>query len=171
MPISATGNNVGFTLVETLVVIVIIGLLASVVVLTIGQGGGLRADARALAARVKLLSQEAVVDGVPTGVLFTDEGYAFYGLRAGKWTELTGERVFARQAWRKGVIAEITRAANAADKDADGRTQGRAKKIVPTLVFDPTGVATPFKIFLRAEGENFIVASDEQGGVSVHAPN
>lgn len=171
MLISVTGNNAGFSLVETLVVIVIIGLLASVVVLTMGQGGGLRADARALAARVKLLSQESVIEGVSTGVLFTNEGYAFYGLKAGKWSELTGERVFARQAWRKGVTAEITRAANAADKGAVGEAQGRTKKIVPTLVFDPTGVATPFKISLRAEGESFIVASDEKGGVSVHEPN
>jgi general secretion pathway protein H len=171
MPISATGNSAGFTLVETLVVIVIIGLLASVVVLTMGQGGGLRADARALAARVKLLSQEAVLDGKPTGVLFTTEGYAFYGLKSGKWIELAGEPVFARQVWRKGVTAEITRVANDADKGAERETQGRVKNTVPTLVFDPTGIANPFKISLQAEGESFIVSSDEKGGVSVHGPN
>lgn len=168
MPTLATGNSSGFTLVETLVVIVIIGLLTSVVVLTMSQGDGLRADARALAARMKLLSQESVLDGVPTGVLFTPEGYAFYSLKAGTWTELSGERVFARQAWRKGVTAEITRAANDADKGGASKTQGRSKKITPTLVFDPTGVATPFKISLRSDGELFTVASDEKGGVSVH---
>jgi general secretion pathway protein H len=164
MPTSATGNDRGFTLVEMLVVLVIIGLLSSVVVLTVPMGSAsLRDDARVLAARLKLASQESVMKGAATGALISPEGYAFYRLQNGKWIEVTDERAFARQVWRKGVAVETLRAANAPSVSAS-----RDKKaVVPNVVFDPTGMTTPFSISLAAQGERWSVTDTANGEVVV----
>lgn len=160
MPTSATGNS-GFTLVELLVVLVIVGLLASVVVLTLPGGGDLRADAQALAARVKLASQESILEGVPTGLRVTPEGYAFYSLRDGVWSEVTSAPAFQRRTWRAGVAAELMRTANTASTGPD------RKVVVPDVVFDPTGMASPFTVSLSESGARFAVEHTAKGEVVV----
>jgi len=163
MPTSATGTNRGFTLVEMLVVLVIISLLSSVVVLTLPTGGGsLRDDARALAAQLKLASQESIIRGAATGVVISPEGYAFYRLQAGKWTAFTGERVFQPRTWRKGVIADVARTANIAP-----RAPGEEKAVLPSLVFDPTGVTAPFAVSLAEKDERFEIVTNAKGEVLV----
>jgi general secretion pathway protein H len=162
MPTSATGINRGFTLVEMLMVLVIIGLLSSVVVLTVPMGSAsLRDEARVLAARLKLAAQESVMRGAATGALISPEGYAFYRLQNGKWIEVTDERAFARQVWRKGVTAETARTANMTSAVSD------KKVIVPNVVFDPTGLSSTFSIALSAQSERLTVTANDKGEVVI----
>ncbi len=145
--------------------LVIIGLLTSVAVFTLhGKTGSLRNDARALAARAKLLAQESIIKGVSTGLLVTSEGYAFYYLDAGKWREWSGERAFERKSWRPGVVADMNRAANAGLRSP---TRVEAKGVMPSVVFDPTGVVTPFSMSLAEGSDQYVVSSNERGEVVV----
>jgi general secretion pathway protein H len=165
MPMSATGTKAGFTLVEMLVVLVIMGLLSSAVVLTMPVGGGsLRDDARALAAKAQLAAQESIITGAPTGLLVTPEGYAFYRLQAGQWTEWTGERAFQRKVFRPGVVADLRRTGNAAPRSAAPKV-----KITPSVVFDPTGVVAPFSVSLVEKSETYVISNNDRGEVAVHA--
>jgi len=80
----------GFTLVEVLVVVVIVGALAAAVGLVAtarGDGYALREETERLAAVVRLLADEAVLDNREYGVRLGMHGYEMraYDNRAGRW--------------------------------------------------------------------------------------
>ena len=154
----------GFTLIETLVVLVIVGLLASVTLLSWTSGSNLREDAVALAARATLAAQESVISGAAMGLDVTPVGYAFYRIEAGVWREVDDERAFRRQAWREGVVSSLRR-------DGFGATDRRASKQVtaPTLVFDPIGLMPSFSVTLSEGKEQLVVVGNAQGSVEVSA--
>lgn len=154
----------GFTLVETLVVLVIMGLLAATVVLTWPTGGALREDAAALAARATLAAQESVLSAAAMGLDVTDAGYVFYRLTDAGWREVDDERAFRRQAWRDGVVPQLRRDGIAA---RDRRAADSAP--TPTVVFDPTGLVPAFSVTLAENGARFVIASTPGGVVEVKA--
>ena len=68
-----------FTLIELLVVIVLLGILVSVAVLSVGGSSTsreLRDEARRLAALIGVMSDEAVLDSREYGLLINSEGIA-----------------------------------------------------------------------------------------------
>lgn len=72
----------GFTLLEIMVVLVLIGILTSFALLSAGGGprDRLAEEARRLAALVELHQQEALLSGEPRGIQFTRTGYAILSL-------------------------------------------------------------------------------------------
>lgn len=152
----------GFTLVETLVVLVIMGLLAATVVLTWPAGGALRDDAAALAARATLAAQESVISGAAMGLDVTDSGYAFYRMTDGAWREVDDERAFRRRHWREGVVPTVRREGFGA-----GDRRGSGPAAAPAVVFDPTGLVPVFSVTLAESGERLVVAANARGVVEV----
>lgn len=94
MPISATGiwtaRVRGFTLLEVLVTLLLVGILTGLAVLAIGDGGAaarLQAEARRLAALIDLHRTEALLRGEQRGVAFAADAYRFLTLgTGGQWT-------------------------------------------------------------------------------------
>ena len=68
----------GFTLIEIMVVMVLIGIIASFAVLSVGGGprDRLAEEARRLAALVELHQQVAILSGEIRGIQFGRTGYA-----------------------------------------------------------------------------------------------
>lgn len=154
----------GFTLVETLVVLVIIGLLTSVAVMTGLARDSLRDDAEALAARALRAAEESIMSGRPTGLGVTAKGYAFYEMEDGEWRAFAGDRALGPRAWRDGVVVEFHR-------DGMKAQAPRANlAVAPTVVFDPTGAATRFSITLTERGERYMIAGGEGGTIRVGPP-
>lgn len=155
-PISATGNSrdPGFTLVELMVVLFIMGLVSAVVVLSLpsDDGAKLAREAEAFAARLKRAQEEAVLTNRPVDVTVTPEGYGFRAQRRGAWTPLD-DGPFRPRAWSAGVAVSM--------KSDAGRSGVR---------FDPTGTAEPAAIVLTRDGRTAEVAVGGEGQVSVHAP-
>lgn len=151
----------GFTLVETLVVLVIMGLLTATVVISWPAGDTLRKDASALAARATLASQASVMAGVAMGLDVTTAGYAFYRLTDGVWREVEDERALRRQLWRPGVAPLVRR-------EGFGTTDRRAASAArtPTVVFDPTGLMPLFSITLSEGGARIVVTARADGVVA-----
>jgi len=78
----------GFSLLEIMVVMTLIGILASLAVLSIGGGSRnrLAEEGRRLAALVELHQQEAILSGQLRGIQFSRNGYAFLSLdKQGGW--------------------------------------------------------------------------------------
>lgn len=89
----------GFSLVEMMVVLMVMGLLASVAVLTIpGDAGKLRNEAERFAARTLAARDEAIVGARPIALVVSDAGYYFERRSEGRWQALPGKG-FDLTAW------------------------------------------------------------------------
>ena len=153
MRISAAGRadlpargSAGFTLVELMVVLVIIGLMSAAVVLAIPDPrGGLVSEAETFAARVRAAQERAIMDNRAVALRLTPAGYSFERAVKGAWQPI-GERPFGPANWVEG-----TGVAAAADR----------------IVFDSTGFAEPLDVTLKRGGEQVGVSIGEGGEVRV----
>ncbi len=142
----------GFTLVELLVVITLIGLLAGAVALSTG---GLRpADARDEAAKLHRAfqrAQEAAVLGNRAIAVRVDRnGYSFEIRRPGAWQSLAGV------GFPRGLFAP----------DVEARV---GKEGVVSVVFDNTGQTSPAYLVLARGGTLLAIDLDASGKASIHA--
>jgi len=100
----------GFTLLELLVVVLLIGLLVSLAVLGV-QGETprerQRGEAQRLLARMKLAHEEAVLRGRSLGIRFTHDGYRFLALDENQWRVLRDDRVLRSRELPEGIRIEV----------------------------------------------------------------
>jgi general secretion pathway protein H len=148
MRTSATGTGErGFTLVELLAVLAIVGLVSAAVVAAMPDPrGSLRGEAVRFAARAEAARERAVMDNRPVALLVGQGGYAFAGRSGGAWRPLE-EKLFAEQSWSEGTRARI---------------EGGEQRIV----FDSTGFAEPARLNLVRGKEAAQV--EVTGGGRVH---
>jgi len=136
----------GFTLVELLVTVAIIGLAAGAVVLTMPDPRpSVAEDAERFAARLVQAREEAILTNRPVTVEIGPAGYAFAAFDGEAWAPLDG--ALAGQAWRAGL--------------AGPRDPAR-------VTFDPTGLADPAAVVLARDGRSRTVSVDGAGEVAVH---
>ena len=115
----------GFTLVELMVVLVILGLAATAVVLAVPErGGSLHAEAERFAARAKAARDAAIVEARPVALTVDTGGYVFSHRRRGEW------QAGPRHTWGEDTAAETS-----------GTLAGTR--------FDSTGLAEPLTLTLR----------------------
>jgi len=142
----------GFTLVELMVVLVILGLAGVAVVLTAPGGGRqLALDADGFAAHLVRAQEEAVLTNRPVQVSADADGYAFARQDLGEWLPLH-EGPFQPVAWSDGTVPTLP--------TGEARVSFR---------FDPTGGGRAARIQLRGDDGAVEVSVDDAGGVAVDA--
>lgn len=134
----------GFTFIELMVVIAIIGLSAAAVVITMPErGGSLQGEAERFAARAKAARDSAIVESRAFLLEVSPSGYAVARRMRGEW------RPVGRVDWAEGTDAE-----------AGGAPVGRVR-------FDSTGLAEPLVITLRRSGRSVAIQVGHDGSIRV----
>jgi len=88
MPAAAARRSSGFTLLELMVVMVLIGIIFSFAMLSMGGDDVaemMEREARRLETLLALANDEAIVRGEELGVRFSDDGYEFLVLALDGW--------------------------------------------------------------------------------------
>lgn len=88
-----------FTLIEILVVLMIIGIISTVAVLTMGDGGRrdkLTEEATRLQAVLKLAQEEAQLYGVEMGVSVAVKDYQFVTFDRDRWTPIADDKAYKK---------------------------------------------------------------------------
>jgi general secretion pathway protein H len=97
----------GFTLVELMVVIFIIGLASAAVVMTArSPDRGARDEAEQFAARIAALRDHAILQSRTMAVWVRPSGYGFETRDAGAWKPLA-QAPFATSDWRSGTAVQM----------------------------------------------------------------
>lgn len=134
----------GFTLIELMVVLVIIGLAAAAVMLSMPEAGGsLAGEAERFAARTKSARDTAILDSRPVALRIGRGGYEVARRENDVW------RTEAHYDWAQRTIADV-----------GGSSEARIR-------FDATGAAEPARVTLRRGGEHVAIDIAGDGGVHV----
>ena len=131
----------GFTLLEILVVMVLLGIVLSVAVLSAGGDASreLELEVRRMAQLIRLAQEEATLNGDELAIRFYPDGYAFERLDDKEWVPLQGSNLFVRRQFDSEVKLEVRQ---------DGVPVDLKEKDTGRILLQSSGEMTPFELFL-----------------------
>lgn len=101
-------NARGFSLVELMVVLFIIGIASTAVVMTMGSPErGVRDEAEQFAARLAALRDNAILQSRNMAVTVRPSGYGFETRNDGNWVPLS-EAPFSTTDWKSGTTVQLS---------------------------------------------------------------
>jgi general secretion pathway protein H len=164
----------GFSLLELLVVVAIIGILVGAVVLSIdivGSDREVEQETQRLRGMVELLHEEALMQGRDYGLMFTRTGYRFfvYDYRQLKWAEPLDDRLLRTRNLPKPFELAVT----LDDRELELLRDFESQKIEnpePQVMILSSGELTPFEVDLyrdRAAGAHFTLKGELDGNLEV----
>jgi general secretion pathway protein H len=182
MPTSVTGISEdpaaraaqrGFSLLELLVVVAIIGLLVQAVTLSMGALGNdreLKQETGRLHSMIDLLHEEALMQSRDYGVMFTATGYRFYvfDYQQLAWAELQADRLLEPHRLRPQLSLSLELDGRQVPLEPDFESQ-EVENAAPQIMLLSSGEVTPFSIEMVREGNagRFELTAELDGTVSV----
>ena len=154
----------GFTLLELLVVILLIGIIANFAVLSIGSrtlSDRMETEAERIKQLIELAAEEAQVKGLNLGLIYEPEAYGFLVLGdGGIWSPYAESGPFRRRALGEPleidlrVENQLVPPHNPDDEDA---------VVLPQVLILSSGEVSPFELDLRADSLDSFYHLDVDG--------
>lgn len=157
-PPNSVHRTAGFTLVEMMVTLAVIGLLASTVMLAApSPDTRLHADVDRLAARLKLASDQSILMNREIALVAALEGYHFERLEEDGWVRMDAQAPLGFELWpgKKAPLVEIP---TATEQEGEGSRLAE---------FDPLGGASTMRLVFGEAGLAWRIAIDEAGEIRV----
>jgi general secretion pathway protein H len=171
-------RQTGFTMIEIMVVLVLVGLLASLAVVNLGGGSQQREmtnKIRELYVLMQTASEQAILNNEEIGLVIDEQGYRFvvYDEREQEW-KTESERLFQGRGfpeWMSVALfseGDIPRLASRDDEDdEDNRLQ-------PDIVFYSSGETTPFELefqLAQSSGRVYSLVADGLDEIEMKTPS
>lgn len=134
-------RRAGFTLLEMMVVLILIGVIVGTVTLSVGDGGRrdkLQFEAERLQATMKLALEEAQLQGMEMGLVTENDQYRFVGFKDNLWGPIADDKAYSNHKLPKGFelnlkvegfdVADTQMPGVESDKDNFGGTHEEKKK-------------------------------------------
>jgi general secretion pathway protein H len=159
----------GFTLLELMVVVVLIGIILTFVVGSVGDGGRgdrIKREAQRLTSLVELVGEEAVLKSALIGLRFTEHGYEFMRYSDPQWQRVEDDGLLkpreidttiVMQLQVDGFGVALDDSVLVAEDDEEGD-----KGPQPQVIFMSSGERTPFELSLLYD--------DDQSGYLLTVP-
>ena len=138
MPVPMSASPRGFTLLEVMVVMLLIGIMTGFALLSVGGGPRerLTEEGQRLAALVELHQQEAILRGEVRGIRFTRTGYAILSLNEqGEWQPPAAATTLVQRELPKDIVLGLW---------VDDRAVLAATDRLPQVLLLASGEATEF---------------------------
>jgi general secretion pathway protein H len=161
MPTSVTGISTnsrfaraaerGFTLLELLVVVAIVGILVGAVVLSISAVGPDREaeqEVQRLRGLIDLLHEDSLMQSRDYGLMLTTGGYRFYlyDYKQLKWIQVAGDRLLEQHSLHKQLELGLALDGKDVELEKKFETIDREKEPVPQIMILSSGELTPFEL-------------------------
>jgi general secretion pathway protein H len=153
---SARVASAGFTLLELLVVVAIIGLLVQAAALSwraIGNDQEIEQETARLRGMIDLLHEEALMQSRDYGLMFTETGYRFYvfDYQQLEWVEAQGDRLLQPHALRPLLSMALMIDGRQVPLVPDFESQD-IENPEPQVMLLSSGEVTPFEIEMSRAG-------------------
>ena len=164
-------RSTGFTLIEVMVVVLIIGITVSLAVLSISSGEQpVETEARRLKVLLGLVREESILQGRNLGLRFKADGYQFFALTGREWVPLEEDQMLRQREMPAELRLELEAEGEhfvffPSDDDKDDKDKG-AKQDTPQVYFLASGEVSPFSLTLRPfDGNAWQLQVSESGAV------
>ena len=140
------GLEQGFTLIELMVVIVIMSIMLSFLMLSIGGGERdkpLQDEAKRITALIKLASEQALLQSMEIGLLIEDESYQFLSQNKESWTPLP-ENSFRKRTLPDEIQLELITVDSAPPPE-------QQEQPMPQILLLSSGEMTSFELEIRGD--------------------
>lgn len=179
----------GFTLIELMVVIVIIGIIVTSVVLSINTDDvkeHMEIEMNRLRALVNLAREEAVLQDHDMALVIKENSYSFqwYDIKQQKWLAVDDGQVFRERKVPLGtnlvlLIEDIptpekkARPGLSLNLDDEDKKKQEEEEQVQRVVIFPSGEVFPFELILQKDDEStqFKLIANADGEVEVQLPD
>ena len=144
-------NARGFTLIELLVVILIISIVTSVGMLTVGRNAKREVEtfAKELSEKISLASERAMLNREVIGIYFNDHSIYF----AKQNSDEKESTILYTPLDSKSLSQMVIPPAVSVKIDIPNLTQADIITNMPQIIVNTNGECTPFKIFIGKFGE------------------
>ncbi len=150
----------GFTLLELMVVLILVGIIFSFAVLSLGGDDlaeAMEQETRRLATLIDMAADEAVMRGEELAIHFAEDSYAFLVLDAGDWQPATDDHLLKTYMLPAGIElrVEVEGEPPLLAEPAEEEEEEEEERLVPQVYILSSGEMTPFVAIFAAEQSRY----------------